>query len=97
MRPLPIESLIRSGTKLYLDSIDPELVVQNIEWGAVGATSNPIIISNLIRTGRFDSLISDLIRSGLGDHDICWKVTDTLVSSAQERFHAIWDATQGNA
>lgn len=97
MRPLPIESLIRSGTKLYLDSIDPDLVVQNIEWGAVGATSNPIIISNLIRTGRFDSLISDLIRSGLDDHDICWKVTDTLVSSAQERFHAIWDTTGGNA
>lgn len=96
MRPAPIESLIQSGTKLYLDSIDPDLVVQNIEWGAVGATSNPIIISNLIRTGRFDPLITELIRSGLDDHAICWKVTDTLVASAQDRFHAIWASTQGN-
>ena len=97
MRPAPIDSLIRSGTKLYLDSIDPDLVTQNIEWGAVGATSNPIIISNLIRTGRFDPLITELIRSGLDDHAICWKVTDTLVSSAQEKFHAIWASTRGNA
>ncbi len=97
MRPAPIESLIQTGTKLYLDSIDPDLVVQNMEWGAVGATSNPIIISNLIRTGRFDPMITELIRSGLDDHAICWKVTDTLVASAQDRFHAIWATNQGNA
>ena len=62
-----ISSLVQTGTKLYLDSIDPDLVKQNLAWGAVGATSNPIIISNLIRTGRFDSMIGELVAQGLDD------------------------------
>ncbi len=37
----PLQSLIDSGTKLYLDSVEPSLIDQNLEWGAVGATSNP--------------------------------------------------------
>jgi transaldolase len=92
-----IASLIKTGTNLYLDSIDPDLVVQNIAWGAVGATSNPIIISNLIRTGRFDSMIADLIATGQDDESICWKLTDALVGQAQEQFHSIWSSTKGNA
>jgi transaldolase len=48
-----IASLVQTGTKLYLDSIDPKLVELNLAWGAVGATSNPIIISGLVRTGSF--------------------------------------------
>lgn len=91
-----ISSLIQSGTKLYLDSIDPELVRQNLAWGAVGATSNPIIISNLIRTGRFDSMIADLIAQGLDDDTICWKLTDALVSQAQEAFLPTWRESKGN-
>ena len=50
----PLQSLIATGTKLWLDSIDPDLVKRNRALGATGATSNPIIISDLIKTGRFD-------------------------------------------
>lgn len=92
-----ITSLIQSGTKLYLDSIDPALVEQNVEWGAVGATSNPIIVSNLIRTGRFDALVSKLLEGGLDDEAICWELTDTLVAQAQEKFESIWSQSEGNA
>lgn len=92
-----LESLVQSGTKLYLDSIDPDLVIQNIEWGAVGATSNPIIISNLIRTGRFDGMISELLQSGLDDEAICWALTNDLVAKAQAEFAAIWTMSSGNA
>ena len=91
-----ISSLVQTGTKLYLDSIDPELVTQNLAWGAVGATSNPIIISNLIRTGRFDSMIAELIAKGLSDDEICWKMTDALVSQAQEKFLPHWEKSRGN-
>jgi transaldolase len=91
-----ISSLVQTGTKLYLDSIDPDLVKLNLAWGAVGATSNPIIISNLIRTGRFDSMIADLISEGLDDDTICWKLTDALVSQAQEEFMPCWKQSQGN-
>jgi transaldolase len=92
-----IQSLIQTGTKLYLDSIDPNLVKQNIEWGAVGATSNPIIVSALVRSGRFDDSIASFIAKGQDDETICWNVTDALVREAQEKFLPIWEATGGNA
>ncbi len=97
MKNAAISSLIATGTKLYLDSIDPELVDLNLGWGAVGATSNPIIISNLIRTGRFDSMIAEHLASGLDDEAICWKLTDVLVSQAQQKFLPVWQATAGNS
>lgn len=92
-----IQSLIQTGTKLYLDSIDPNLVKQNIEWGAVGATSNPIIVSALVRSGRFDDSIASFIAKGQDDETICWNVTDALVREAQEKFLQIWENSSGNA
>jgi len=66
----PLESLIATGTKLWLDSVDPELVRSNHALGATGATSNPIIISDLIKSGRFDETIGTLIGKGLDDEQI---------------------------
>ncbi len=92
-----IQSLIESGTKLYLDSIDPDLVRQNLAWGAVGATSNPIIVAGLIESGRFDGQIRKLIDQGKDDETIAWEVTDQLVRDAQTAFHSVWEKTQGDA
>jgi hypothetical protein len=50
----PLQSLAATGTKLWLDSVDPDLIKLNRSQGATGATSNPIIISDLLKTGRFD-------------------------------------------
>ena len=61
----PLRSLIACGTKLWLDSIDPDLVAKNRALGATGATSNPIIISDLIKTGRFDDDLDQLIEQKL--------------------------------
>ena len=92
-----IASLVASGTNLYLDSIDPALVKLNLEWGAVGATSNPIIIAGLIETGRFDEPLAKLIASGSDDADIAWELTDQLVRDAQTAFLPTWNRTNGNA
>ena len=92
-----ISSLVASGTNLYLDSIDPDLVKLNLEWGAVGATSNPIIIAGLIESGRFDEALTKLMSSGDDDSEIAWKLTDQLVSDAQEAFLPTWRRTNGNA
>jgi len=92
----PLESLIATGTKLWLDSIDPDLVRINRALGASGATSNPIIISDLIKTGRFDQRLNELISSGADDSHIAWQTTDTLVRQAQEVFLPAWQATNGN-
>ena len=82
----PLQSLVASGTKLWLDSIDPELVKSNRAEGATGATSNPIIVSDLIKTGRFDAEIEKLIGEGLDDEAIAWEMTDQLVRQAQVVF-----------
>ena len=97
MKNASIQSLIESGTNLYLDSIDPTLVTQNLAWGAVGATSNPIIISGLIRTGRFDDSIASYVSKGQDDSAVCWSMTNDLVSDAQNEFHPVWQKTKGDA
>ncbi|MDZ4687638.1 MAG: transaldolase family protein [Planctomycetaceae bacterium] len=94
--PTPLESLVASGTKLWLDSIDPELVLENRKFGATGATSNPIIISDLLKTGRFDDQIRALVAEGRNDTDIAWEMTDRLVKQAQEVFAEVHTATRGN-
>jgi transaldolase len=91
-----LKSLIASGTKLWLDSIDPELTVKNRALGATGATSNPIIVSDILKTGRFDAQIGDLVAKGLDDEAIAWAMTDTLVSQAQQVFKSVHEQTRGN-
>jgi transaldolase len=91
-----LQSLIATGTKLWLDSIDPDLVQKNFQLGATGATSNPIIVSDLIKTGRFDDRIAALVQQGLDDEAIAWKLTDELVQRAQDVFLPVWERTGGN-
>jgi transaldolase len=92
----PLRSLIACGTKLWLDSIDPELVQRNRALGATGATSNPIIIADLIKTGRFDQDLMRLMRDGLKDEDVAWQLTDMLVRQAQKVFLPAWESTRGD-
>ncbi|HSG72449.1 MAG TPA: transaldolase family protein [Planctomycetaceae bacterium] len=92
----PLESLIASGTKLWLDSVDPDLVRSNHALGATGATSNPIIISDLIKTGRFDETLRELMGAGLDDEQIAWQMTDRLVRDAQQVFAETHQKTGGN-
>lgn len=91
-----IQSLLDTGTKLWLDSIDPDLVLTSRASGTTGATSNPIIVSDLLASGRFDGQIERLIEQGLDDNDIAWQVTDRLVSDAQQVFLPVWEETGGN-
>lgn len=92
----PLQSLIACGTKVWLDSIDPELVRANVALGASGATSNPIIIADLIKTGRFDGALAELIHEGLDDEGIAWRITDRLVSDAQKVFQPAWEKSRGD-
>ena len=96
MATSPLQSLIATGTKLWLDSVDPDEVKANRALGATGATSNPIIIGDLIKTGRFDGLLSQYLREGLDDEAIAWRLTDQLVRQAQEVFLPVWEETKGD-
>ncbi|MBI1368202.1 MAG: transaldolase [Planctomycetes bacterium] len=91
-----LKSLIASGTKLWLDSIDPQLVTRNRALGATGATSNPIIVSDILKTGRFDSQMSEFFDKGLDDEAVAWAMTDKLVKQAQDVFAGVNKETNGN-
>jgi len=92
----PIQSLIASGSKVWLDSIDPDEVARNRVWGITGATSNPIIIADLVKTGRLDEELDRFFREGFDDYETAWRTTDLLVSQAQEAFLPVWEATRGD-
>lgn len=92
----PLQSLLATGTKLWLDSIDPDLVRTSRAAGATGATSNPIIIADLLASGRFDERIEQLVSEGLDDGAIAWQMTDQLVRDAQNVFLDAWEETGGN-
>jgi transaldolase len=91
-----LQSLVQCGTKLWLDSVDSAEVKRNLAWGATGATSNPIIIADLIKTGRFDDKLSRLLAKGISDGEIAWELTDSLVRDAQAAFLPAWKASRGD-
>jgi transaldolase len=92
----PLQSLVACGTKLWLDTVDPDEVKRNRVWGATGATSNPLIVADLIKTGRFDDLIQQGIDAGFDDEALAWNLTDHLVRQAQEVFLPVWHQTHGD-
>jgi transaldolase len=92
----PLQSIVASGTKLWLESVDPDEITKNRAFGATGATSNPIIITDLIKTGRFDADIKAFADAGLDDEGIAWAVTDKLVAAAQKVFEPVWAETRGD-
>lgn len=91
-----LESLLASGTKLWLDSIDPDLVREAKAYGATGATSNPIIVAELLKTGRFDDALRAWINEGRDSSEVAWLMTDRLVTEAQQVFWDIFEATNGD-
>ena len=91
-----IQSLIESGTKVWLDSVDPDEVKKNKAIGITGATSNPIIIAGLLESGRFDEVMSNYMDDQISDDALAWKMTDHLVKDAQQAFHDVWSQSKGD-
>jgi transaldolase len=93
---MSLKSLIATGTKLWLDSVEPQLVAKNRALGATGATSNPIIVSDIIKGGHYDEQIIELTEKGLDDDTVAWDLDDRLVKQAQSVFLPVWEQTKGN-
>lgn len=93
---MSLQSLIATGTKVWLDGVEPGDVKKNRALGISGATSNPIIIADIIKTGHFDNRITELVEQGLDDDVIAWTLDDELVKSAQQVFAPVWEQAKGN-
>lgn len=93
---IAMQSMIDAGTKLWLDSIDPVLIARCPQQGITGATSNPLIVADLIKTGRFDDLLSAYMKQGLSDEQVAWATTNQMVADAQDVFAPVWEKTFGD-
>ena len=93
---MSLKSLIDTGTKVWLDGVEPDQIKSNRALGITGATSNPTIISQIIEKGHFDRRIVELIGQDLNDDAIAWTLDDELVRSAQEVFLPVWEQTRGD-
>src|SRR5690348_13280347 len=93
---MSLNSLISTGTKVWLDGVDPDEILKNRARGITGATSNPTIISRIIANGAFNKRIEELIKSGFDDQTIAWNLDDRLVASAEQVFLPVWEHTHGD-
>ena len=93
---MSIKQLASIGTKVWSDSVEPKIIAAAVQRGMTGATSNPIIIADIIKEGGLDERITQLIEQGLDDSAIAWKLNDELVTGAQKTFAPIWERTKGN-
>jgi transaldolase len=93
---MPLASLIATGTKVWLDGVDPSEIERHRAWGITGATSNPAIVAKIISRGDFDGRINERIAQGLTDDQIAWELDNVLVQSAQQVFLPTWEQTRGN-
>lgn len=91
-----LRSLIDSGTRVWLDSVDPEEVIKNKAAGVTGCTSNPSIIADLVQSGRFDDQLNQLMADNADDEALAWAITDHLVVEAQKEFEGVWESSEGN-
>jgi transaldolase len=93
---MSLASLIATGTKVWLDGVDPDAIKGNRALGVTGATSNPAIVSDIIRNGHFDRRVIESVEQGLDDEAIAWALDDEIVRSAQKVFLPVWEQTQGD-
>ncbi|HMN41259.1 MAG TPA: transaldolase family protein [Phycisphaerales bacterium] len=93
---MSLASLIATGTKVWLDGVDPNDIGAQRAWGVTGATSNPTIVSQILSRGHLDDRLRELIGQGLGDDQIAWALADELVGSAQQVFRPVWQSTSGD-
>jgi transaldolase len=92
----PLRSIVEAGSKVWVDSVDPHAIQRFGAAGATGATSNPVIISDLIKGGQFDRKLSELLDAGQSDQQIAWALADHLVNDAQQAFAEVWQRTEGD-
>jgi transaldolase len=93
---MSLSSLIATGTKVWLDGVEPSEIQKNRARGITGATSNPAIVSKIIGKGHFDHRIGELVQQGLSNDHIVWVLNDELVTSSQHVFLPVWEGTAGN-
>lgn len=87
------------GADWWNDSGVPDELAQAVALGAVGGTSNPVIVSQAVKAepALCHPIIDRLVRDNPSDteDDIAWKLIHTLAIDAASRLKPVYDATRG--
>ncbi len=87
------------GADWWNDSGIPDELSQAITLGAVGGTSNPVIVSQAVKAqpALCHPIIDRLVRDHASDteDDLAWKLIHTLAIDAASRLMPVYHATKG--
>ncbi|MDP3073465.1 MAG: transaldolase family protein [Opitutaceae bacterium] len=87
------------GADWWNDSGVPAELGEAVALGAVGGTSNPVIVSQAVKAqpALCNSIIDRLVAENPSDteDDIAWKLIHTLALDAASRLKPVFDATRG--
>jgi len=87
------------GTEFWNDSCDPEQLSEAISHGAVGATSNPVIVSTVVQNhlDRWQQRIDSLVSTNPEDSEveIAWRLIAEVGAEAAQLLYPIYERSQG--
>lgn len=89
----------QTATDFWNDSCDLKELSDAVSHGAVGATSNPVIVSTVVKDSPdvWGKKLDDLIQSNPCDSedDIAWKLIEELGKAAAELLLGVFEQTNG--
>src|SRR5437868_1183780 len=87
------------GADWWNDSGVPDELSEAVALGAVGGTSNPVIVSQAVKAqpALCNPIIDRIVAQNPADteDDIAWKLIHTLAIDAASRLQPVYDATGG--
>lgn len=93
---MSVGDLKSSGTKVWLDSIDPFELEKYIPKGITGATSNPVIVANILKSGQHQAVIDQWKPKAANSEELLWLLTDHFVTETEKKFEKIYDESRGD-
>lgn len=96
----PLNEMSEQGvTVLWNDSADPRELTRSIEWGAVGATCNPVIAVTVVKADlpRWSARIAELAQEHptATETDIGWRVVEEVSLEAAALLRPAYDRHGG--
>jgi len=95
----PMQQMTALGADWWNDSGSPDELAEAVALGAVGGTSNPVIVSQAVKAepARCNPVIDRLI----GEHPtasedaIAWRLIHTLARESASKLRPVYEATKG--
>jgi transaldolase len=89
------------STDFWNDSCSIDELEYALEYGAVGATTNPVIVGNVLKqdTQRYEERIRELvsIMPEATEDDIAWKLNEEMAQTGAKMLRPIFDENKGQS